>query len=149
MDERIKRSRAQEKRGMESIGGRQTSRSGANWWEKNDGRVWHFLVEYKRTDLHKSITLRHTDLRDAENNALAEGRVMALGFELMGRDYFVFTAEDVADMGVFNVPSTLLRANPEVDEASQMPGRRRTPGAPVLSRGRPSEYRSRQRKGNL
>lgn len=73
-------------------------RSGAGPTRKNDGRTSRSesneLVEFKRTDNLRSITLLFTDLRDLERHALAEGRYGILVFELAGRNYVVHPQED-------------------------------------------------------
>lgn len=149
MDDRLRKSRRQEREGMRKLGGRQTGRSGANWHSKNDGRTVETLVEYKRTDNKKQITIHYTDLRDAERNALAEGRTMEFRFELMNREYVVRTAVDDVDVGDAYGTNPVVGTEPIVDDGRQVPGRWRNPGATVLSRGRPSEFRSQRSKGDM
>lgn len=90
---RILASRAQERERMESLGGKRHAGSGAGA-RKGDGRVngasWrdpdHQLLEFKRTD-KSQITVKASDLEKIISEALAEGRIPALGVELGGRHY--------------------------------------------------------------
>lgn len=93
-DGRLQRSRRQEKLGMEAHGGTVNPRSGARWDRKNDGRTDEYLVEFKRTDNERSITIKFDDLRDVEMHAVLESRYPVLEFQLGGRDYVVLTRGD-------------------------------------------------------
>lgn len=74
---RIKRSRQQEQRGAERLGGRVTPGSGNGWVTKNDVKTDDLSVEYKYTD-KKSYSLKHAELKRAERNALMDsGREFA------------------------------------------------------------------------
>jgi hypothetical protein len=74
---RTKRSRQQESRGANRLGGRVTSGSGNGWVTKNDVKTDDMSVEYKYTD-KKSYSLKHADLLKAERNALMDsGREFA------------------------------------------------------------------------
>lgn len=84
---------------MVAHGGRVNPRSGARWDRKNDGRNDETLFEFKRTDNATQITIKFKDLVGVENNAVAEGRRGALGFELGGRDYIIRPAEDDIERG--------------------------------------------------
>lgn len=96
MTELHDRSRAQEERTAKLFGGRTTPRSGAGWKVKNDVRTDRFLIENKRTDAKKSITLKAVDLEGVRRNAIAEGRgrIGLVHFELNGRNYFVAEESD-------------------------------------------------------
>lgn len=74
---RMKRSRQQEQRGAQRLGGRVTSGSGNGWVTKNDVKTDDLSVEFKFTD-KKSYSLKHDDLKKAERNALMDsGREFA------------------------------------------------------------------------
>jgi hypothetical protein len=93
MDEKIKRSRAQEERGAKLHGGRRRPASGAFDMAKGDMRTDDEMVEYKRTN-GKQITIKLDDLEKNRREALVEGRMPLLGFELGGRDYLIVEAGD-------------------------------------------------------
>jgi len=88
-DRRFLLSRQQERRGMEQFGGVTNPRSGARWDRKNDGRTDTELVEFKRTDNRRSITLLFDDLISLWQHAVAESRLPVLVFELGGREWVV------------------------------------------------------------
>ena len=85
--DRLWKSRRQEKRGMERFGGVLNPRSGARWDRRNDGRTATELVEYKRTDNQRYITLRYDDLDALYRHAMVESRRPVLVFELGGREW--------------------------------------------------------------
>lgn len=90
-DQRIKRSRAQEKRVAKAMGAVQHGGSGAGPWRKNDLHTSRFLVEAKcraKPDA-KQITIKLTDLQDVAKNAAIAGLEPALTFELGGVDYLI------------------------------------------------------------
>ncbi len=91
----LKRSQDQEKRGAKLHGGRVRPASGAFATAKGDVRTGPFLIEYKRTDAHR-ITITEESLEKIRREALLEGRMQLLGFELGRRDYVVIEAEDLA-----------------------------------------------------
>lgn len=103
---RIKASQAQERRGAKQHGGRVQPGSGSQVSKKGDVKTPRVpgathttsgsLIEYKRTD-GKSIRLTTVMLEKIRTEALLEGRVHLLGFELGGRDYVVVSAEDYVD----------------------------------------------------
>lgn len=90
MDERIKRSRQQEKRGAKKLGGVVQPRSGAGWKRKGDVRTATSGVEFKRTG-KQQITIKAADLRKIEIEASVEGRDTLFGFEVGGRDYWILS----------------------------------------------------------
>lgn len=93
MDERLLKSRAQEKRIARKVGGTLNAGSG-NGNRKNDVRQrGEVLWEMKRTDA-KTITIKATDLRDLRKNASLEGRLPVMHIELGGRRYVVIEEED-------------------------------------------------------
>jgi hypothetical protein len=98
MNDRLTRSRRQERQGMERFGGVPSPRSGARWDRKNDGRTADELVEFKRTDNRSSITLKYIDLYDLRQHAMAEGRRPVLVFELGGDDFVVIPERDYLDL---------------------------------------------------
>lgn len=82
---------------MVRFGGYQNPRSGATPTKKNDGRtsrnLGNELIEFKRTDNKRSITVNLVDLLDVEVHALAQSRSPILGFDLGGRHYVVMPEE--------------------------------------------------------
>ena len=82
---------------MLRFGGTQSPRSGAGPLKKNDGRttrtLGNELIEFKRTDNKKSITLQAVDLLALEVHAISESRDPILGFDLAGRHYVVMPEE--------------------------------------------------------
>ncbi len=68
--------------------------SGAGWVHKNDVRNANLLIENKRTDNKKSITIKSTDLIDLWHNAVREGRMPVLQFDLNQRRYVILTEDD-------------------------------------------------------
>lgn len=94
MNDRLSKSRRQEREGMQRFGGVQNPRSGARWDRKNDGRTDWELIEFKRTDNKRSITLLYADLRALRQHAVVECRFPVLGFELAGEHFVVLTEED-------------------------------------------------------
>jgi hypothetical protein len=84
--EKLRRSQAQEKRGAEFLGGRLQPASGALPGAPNDVLVsGRFLVEYKRTDGLKSITLQAARLTQLEVRAIERGILPFLGFQVGAR----------------------------------------------------------------
>ncbi len=98
MSELMKRSQAQEKRAAVVIGGKQQPRSGAGWSKKNDVASDRFLVECKRTDNKKSITLKAVDLEGLSRNAAQRDLVPLFMFELNGKHYSVLEDHDMEVM---------------------------------------------------
>lgn len=97
MDERIRKSRLQEKRVASKVGGTQNAGSG-NGNRKNDVRQkGEALWEMKRTD-RKSITIKATDLRDLRKNALDLGVRPVMHIELGGRRYVVIEEDDYDEL---------------------------------------------------
>ena len=96
MDERIRKSRAQEKRIARKVGGTLNAGSG-NKDRKNDVREQGTLWEMKRTDA-KSITIKATDLRDLRKHASLEDRLPIMHIELGGRKYVIMEEDDYFDM---------------------------------------------------
>lgn len=102
------RSRKQELKGAERIGGRRVSGSGSGWATKNDIKNDLVSVEMKYTD-KKSFSLRVADLVKAERQALMDsGREFAfmVEFSTAGRTYVIVSQEFAEGQG-------LLRGNPE------------------------------------
>lgn len=67
--------------------------SGAGWKRKHDVRSEGVLWEMKRTG-KKQITLKANDLESVRREAILEGRIPLLGFELNGRNYVVVEEND-------------------------------------------------------
>lgn len=89
------RSRAQEQRIADHVGGRRMPASGAFWKHKGDVRGGRYLMEMKRTDNKRSISIKDEDLTKIRQEALSQGLTPLLGFELNGRDYFIVRKEDM------------------------------------------------------
>lgn len=104
VDRKIQRSRAQEKRCATDLGGVLQPRSGAGHTRKGDVRtsrnaeLTELLIENKRTDNRKSITLKATDLDGIWQYATLEGRIPVLGFELNNQDYYVIRKDDLIEI---------------------------------------------------
>jgi hypothetical protein len=139
VDDRVRKSRKQERKGMERRGGRTT---------KNDGRTNDSVVEFKRTD-GKTITLQGSDLRDAEFHALDEGREFELPFELMNRRYVVVTESYLDELrrGQDANQDLVRRAQPRVASRRKVSGGRDKVARSVLSR--PEQFRNRHGEGGL
>lgn len=88
-DPKLKRSLAQEKRTAERYRGARSPGSGAGWSSKNDVRSADLLIENKRTDNKKSITIKAADLEELDRNAAREGRQAWFQFDLNGRQYVI------------------------------------------------------------
>lgn len=86
---RLKRSRKQEERTAAKYNGSRSPMSGAGWVHKNDVRTDQLLIENKRTDNKKSITLNAVDLEGLDRNAAREGRQAWFQFDLNGKSYVV------------------------------------------------------------
>lgn len=81
---------------MAAFGGRVNGGSGNGWSRKGDGRTAHEVVEFKRTD-KSQITVKAADLEKVCNEALADGRVPVLGFEVGGRSYVILEQDDYVE----------------------------------------------------
>jgi hypothetical protein len=123
---------------MERFGGVRNPRSGGRWDRRNDGRTPTELVEFKRTDNQRGITLLRDDLESLYRHAVAEGRRPVLGFQLGERDFVVIPERDYLDPapGRLGRPVSHPRTQPTgVLRVGQMLGElRREPGQPVLRR---------------
>lgn len=139
IDGRLWKSRRQEKQGMERFGGVQNPRSGSRWDRRNDGRTTTELVEFKRTDNQRSITLKHDDLDALYKHAVAESRLPVLVFELAGRDWVVLPEPDYHELALHRpAPGNrrdLRAVAPRLAKPGQMLGKlHREPSQPVLRR---------------
>jgi len=85
---------------MARFGGSQSSRSGAGWSRKNDGRTDDELVEFKRTDNRHSIRILADDLTALYRHAMAECRRPVLGFELCGKHWVILPEPDYHELVV-------------------------------------------------
>lgn len=92
-----KKSRRQERRGAARMGGSTTPGSGAFWSRKGDARTKKELIEYKRTD-KKSFTIKTDVLEKIYHEAITEGRLPLLGFQLNSRNYIIMTEDDYLEM---------------------------------------------------
>ncbi len=97
MDERIRRSRAQEKRFARSHGGRVQPGSGNGAFRKGDVRSDDTLYECKRTDKQQMV-LKADWLEDIRKHALIDGRIPALGIEISGRRWVLLPEDDYRDL---------------------------------------------------
>lgn len=99
---------------MERFGGSRSPRSGAGWSRKNDGRTDIELIEFKRTDNRRSITLKYDDLDGLYRHAVAESRLPVLVFELRGECFVVLRESDYHELVLHRQqpdPSGDLRAD--------------------------------------
>jgi hypothetical protein len=111
--DRLSRSRRQEEEGMKRFGGVCNPRSGARWDRRNDGRTERELIEFKRTDNERSITLKYDDLHELYRHAMVESRRPVLCFELSGEHFVVLPEREyheLADGGRGPGPASGLRA---------------------------------------
>lgn len=105
---KFRASQAQEKRTAEKFGGRRQPQSGAGWANKNDVKVpralanakddegGRYLIENKRTDNTRQITLKLSDYDALAHNAALESREPLMHIEISGR-HFVWAEEWVWD----------------------------------------------------
>jgi hypothetical protein len=84
MDERIKRSRTQERDGAKRYGGTVNSRSGAGDTRKNDVRTDDLSIEFKSTR-QASYSLKRDDLAVAWQHAIVDHREVIFGVEFASR----------------------------------------------------------------
>jgi hypothetical protein len=94
---RLKASRKQEKETAEVYNGRVQRGSGSGWVHRNDVISDEFLIEDKRTDNERSITIKADDLRELRINATRLGRVGVLEFYLGGHNYVVLHRDDFSE----------------------------------------------------
>ncbi len=94
MDERIKRSRKQERGVAKATGGSVNSGSGNGWMRKNDVRTEHESFELKTTK-SRQFTVRLNELQQANRYAILDDRMMVFGIEFgTGDQYFVLSYDD-------------------------------------------------------
>lgn len=93
----LRRSQRQEARGAHHLGGTVNAGSGNGWMRKNDVRTPTYSVEYKTTAA-KQFTLKNTELIQAERHAILDGRRMAFGVEMCGRNWMVISEEDFLEL---------------------------------------------------
>lgn len=98
-DERKRVSQKQEKDAAKRHGGRLQAGSGSGPYQKGDVRSDTEMHEMK-TVLHgkKQITVKASDLRELERDALIEGRRPVFGIRVDGRDYVILDANDYEEM---------------------------------------------------
>lgn len=82
MDDKLRKSRKQERDGAKRFGGTVNSQSGAGWIRKNDVTTPTESIEFKYTE-KKSYSLKVVDLIRAWNLAMFTGRRMVFGIEFM------------------------------------------------------------------
>lgn len=88
-----KQSQKHEKRLEAVIGGQRTAASGAFWSRKGDVRSADILMEHKYTS-KKSFSLKSSELRKIETEAIMDGRMPVFGVHLDGKDYIVLLEDD-------------------------------------------------------
>ena len=91
---RLKLSRQQEKDSAKFHGGRTQPGSGSGWVHRNDVLAERFLVENKRTDNERSITIKADDLRQLRINATRRDLIGLLEFYLGGHNYIILHRDD-------------------------------------------------------
>lgn len=92
-----RRSQSHEKRLEKVLGGSRTAASGAFWSRKGDVRSERFLAEHKYTAA-KSFSLKASELKKVETEALLVGRVPIFCISLDNRDYVVLIEDDFIDL---------------------------------------------------
>ena len=92
-----KQSQAHEKRLEKVLGGSRTAASGAFWSRKGDVRSEKYLAEHKYTAA-KSFSLKSSELKKVETEALLVGRVPIFCVSLDNRDYVVLLEEDFIEL---------------------------------------------------
>lgn len=97
MDEKIKKSRAQEERLADRYGGTRNAGSGNQWRRKHDVRTPGYLWECKRTD-GKQITLKLEDLDSVRKEAWSEDRTPIMHIEIGDRRYIMLEEVDAEEM---------------------------------------------------
>lgn len=97
MDERIKRSRKQEKRGAHRFSGKVTPGSGNGEFAKGDVRTPHLLIEYKRTD-KDSISLKADWLEKIREEAILDGRSPVMGIQVGGQNWVLIPEDDYVEL---------------------------------------------------
>jgi hypothetical protein len=111
-----RRSRRQEQRGADRLGGRRTPGSGSGWVTKNDVQTEDLSVEFKYTD-KKSYSLKLADLVAAERHAVMDsGREFAfvVGFgEVRGQTMSIGREYVVISRPYFESLRESARGNPE------------------------------------
>jgi len=116
---------------MARFGGTQSPRSGAGWSRKNDGRTEWELIEFKRTDNRRSITLLVDDLDSLYHHAVVESRRAVLGFELCGKHWVVLPEPDYHELVLHrqppDPPGDLREDGSELAGPGEVPGPARKP----------------------
>ena len=92
-----KASQAHEKRLEKVLGGSRTAASGAFWSRKGDVRSEKYLAEHKFTE-KQSFSLKSSELRKIETEALLVGRVPIFCISLGNRDYVVLLEDDFIEL---------------------------------------------------
>ena len=92
---KLRRSQAQEKRSAERFGGTRQPMSGAGS-AKNDVRTERYLIENKRTDNTRQITIKLSDIDGLAKNAALASREPLMNIEISGR-HFILCEEWVWD----------------------------------------------------
>jgi hypothetical protein len=95
--EGLKRSRRQEKDTARRFGGRVTTGSGNQWFQKGDVKTAVFLIENKYTG-KEQVTIKRVDLRKICDEATAEGLLPALCLELSGEHYVLMPRADFLEI---------------------------------------------------
>jgi hypothetical protein len=97
MDDRLRRSRRQERRVAAENGGRVTPQSGAGWYAKNDVRTPTESWECKTTRARQFI-LKLDELRRAWSQAVVDNRTMVWEIEFGDERYVVLQKDDYIEL---------------------------------------------------
>lgn len=93
MNEHLRRSREQERRGAARLNGTVNSGSGNGWKRKNDVRNERFSVEYKTTS-KKSYRITKADIQGAWTQAVLDARTLLFGIEIDGLSVILIQEDD-------------------------------------------------------
>lgn len=104
MDDRLRRSRRQERRIAAENGGTVNSQSGAGWLRKNDVRTPTESWEAKTTR-GKQFILKLEDLRRAWQQAVVDGRRMVWEIEFGDERYVILAKDDYTELRDYSVMS--------------------------------------------
>jgi hypothetical protein len=91
-----KLSQRQERETAKVYGGSVQPGSGSGWVHRNDVRSAQFLIEDKRTDNERSITIKADDLRRLRINATRLDRIGIMEIYLGGHNYVILHRDDFA-----------------------------------------------------
>ena len=95
MDERLRRSQQQERRGATVHGGRLTPGSGNTPHRKGDVRLAldQYTIEYKRTDAAR-IAVKEADWRKVFYESVVDGRMPVMGIEFGAKPWRLMVLDE-------------------------------------------------------